>query len=58
MAMTRLDWLTLWDRLRTEIEGGNTSLGKNQILALMDRLEREMVREAEKNRDCADDEER
>jgi hypothetical protein len=45
--MKRLDWLTLWDRLRDEIRKGNTSLGKNQLLELMDKLERQMVRESE-----------
>jgi hypothetical protein len=49
--MKRLNWLTLWDQLRQKIEEGNTNWGKNQLLALMEKLEREMVRELEKELD-------
>jgi len=45
--MERLQWMTLWDRFREEVEKGQTSYGKNQIIALMERLEREEVRRVE-----------
>lgn len=45
--MRRLQWMTLWDQLRNRLETGGTSWGRNQILAEMDKLEREMVRKAE-----------
>jgi len=44
----RLDWLDLWDTLRTELEKGSTSWGRNQILDLMDKLERQKIRELER----------
>jgi hypothetical protein len=45
--MTRLEWMTLWDRLYKKIEEGNTSLGKNQVLKIMDDLEKQMIRDTE-----------
>lgn len=45
--MERVQWMSLWDRLRKELETGSTSYGRNQLLALMDRLEREEVRRVE-----------
>lgn len=47
-AVKRLDWMNLWDRLRNDIKTGNTTWGRNQILELMDRLEREMIRKFER----------
>lgn len=44
--MSRLEWLTLWDKLRDELQKKN-SWGKNEILAVMDDMERKAVREAE-----------
>jgi hypothetical protein len=44
--MTRLQWLACWDRLREYLERKN-SWGKNEILALMDIIEREETRKAE-----------
>lgn len=44
--MTRLQWLSCWDRLR-ETLNTRTSWGRNQIIEEMDRIEREMVRESE-----------
>jgi len=47
MPQKTLDWLALWDEFRETIKAGNTSLGKNQILDLMNSLERKMVRKAQ-----------
>lgn len=44
----RLDWMDLWDKLRNDLKTGNTTWGRNQILDLMDRLEREMIRKFER----------
>jgi len=43
---TRLQWLTLWDRLREEIQL-KTSWGRNELLDKMNQLERDMVRRTE-----------
>ena len=45
-----LKWLALWDAFRHYIESNpQTSWGKIQIMTLMDKMERDMVREAEKD---------
>lgn len=43
---TRLQWLTLWYRLREEIQL-KTSWGRNELIEKMNQLERDMVRRAE-----------
>lgn len=44
--MTRLQWLTCWDRLRQTLNT-RTTWGRNQIIEEMDKIERAMVREGE-----------
>lgn len=51
-SVKRLDWMDLWDKLRNDLKTGNTTWGRNQILDLMDRLEREMIREFERKSDA------
>lgn len=46
----RLNWMSLYDQLRVEIEKKN-SWGKNEMIKLMDDLERKMVRQLEKELD-------
>ena len=48
-TMNRIQWLECWDELRHRVIAGNTSWGRNQILELMDDIERRKVREAEKS---------
>jgi len=50
LKMKRLDWLTLYDQLREEIKK-KTSWDKNELLTLMDNLERDMVCKLEKELD-------
>jgi len=45
--VTRLQWLSCWDRLR-ETLNTRTTWGRNQILEEMDKIERAMIRESEK----------
>lgn len=47
--MTSLQWRACWDELREEIRTGPTGMGRNNILALMNNIERAMVRKAEDN---------
>ena len=44
--MSRLQWLELWDHLRVRIEKKN-SWGKNEVLSLMDSMERDAIRKLE-----------
>lgn len=47
--MTRLQWLACWDKLRELVStGSQTSFGKNQLLSIMDTIERDMIRVIEK----------
>jgi len=54
--MERLQWMSLWDRLRDEFAKKN-SWGKNEIIALMDRMEREELRRVEIENQFEKDEE-
>lgn len=45
--MTQLNWRECWDELREEIRMGPTGMGRNALLALMDNIERTMVRKEE-----------
>jgi len=45
--MPRSKWLTMWDRLHESVNGDKTSYGKNELLKLMNDIERQVVREHE-----------
>lgn len=46
--MPRINWLHAWDRLYTAItKTDRTSFGKNQLVELMNDIEKEVVRDAE-----------
>lgn len=42
----KIDWLKLWDDLNAEIKKKN-SWGKNELLSLMDELEKKEIRRIE-----------
>lgn len=45
----RLDWMNLWDKLRNDLKTKSKQhWTRAQILDLMDKLEREMIREFER----------
>lgn len=46
----RLRWMQLWDDFRRSILMGKASWGKNEILRHMEEMEREMVRNLEKDK--------
>lgn len=45
--MKQLNWMSLWDELQDKIQAKN-SWGKNEIITLMNDLEKKMVRQLEK----------
>lgn len=47
--MPKLNWLTIWDLLHDKIASdGKTSYGKNELLALMEKIEHAAIRQVEK----------
>ena len=48
----RLDWMQLWDDFRKSVTSGSkTSWGKNEILRHMEEMERQMIRNLERELD-------